>query len=213
MPREINIADLRRLARRRLPKVVFDFIDGGAQDERTLDANMRDLEALVLSPRVLVDVAERDLSVEVFGQTFAFPIILSPIGLTGLASPKGELDAARAAQAAGIGYCLSTNASTSIEEIADATDAPFWFQLYVMKDRGLTRSMIERAKAAGCSTLVMTVDLAAHGRRERDARNGFTIPPRIQYSRRVQRRHASQLALSNFHRTAIDIRQLQERRR
>ena len=179
MPREINIADLRRLARRRLPKVVFDFIDGGAQDERTCDANVRDLEALVLSPRVLVDVAERDLSVEVFGQTFAFPMILSPIGLTGLASPKGERDAARAARAAGIGYCLSTNASTSIEEIADATGAPFWFQLYVMKDRGLTRSMIERAKAAGCSVLVMTVDLAAHGRRERDARNGFTIPPRI----------------------------------
>ena len=179
MPRDINIADLRRLARRRLPRVVFDFIDGGAQDERTRNANLRDLEDLVLSPRVLVDVAQRDLSVEVFGQTLALPMILSPIGLTGLASPKGELDAARAAQAAGIGYCLSTNASASIEEVAEATGAPFWFQLYVMKDRGLTQSMIERARAAGCSVLVMTVDLAAHGLRERDARNGFTIPPRI----------------------------------
>lgn len=179
MAREVNIADLRVLARRRLPKVVFDFIDGGAQDERTAQANCSDMAALTLSPRVLVDVAQRDLSVEVFGQKLAFPMILSPIGLTGLASPKGELDAARAAEAAGIGYCLSTNASTSIEEIAASTARPFWFQLYVMKDRGLTQSLMERAKAAGCTALVMTVDLAAHGKRERDARNGFSVPPRI----------------------------------
>jgi L-lactate dehydrogenase (cytochrome) len=177
--RDVNIADLRAKARQRLPKVVFDFIDGGAQDERTLEANCRDLEKLVLSPRVMVDVAQRDLSVDVFGQKLAFPMILSPVGLTGLASPKGELDAAKAAEEAGIGYCLSTNASTSIEEIASATRRPFWFQLYVMKDRELTQALMERAKAAGCSALVMTVDLAAHGRRERDARNGFSVPPKI----------------------------------
>lgn len=179
MPRDVNIADLRDKARRRLPRVVFDFIDGGAQDETTLEANCRDLSAIRLNPHVLVDVSTRKLSVELFGQTFAAPIVLSPVGLTGLATPKGELDAARAAEAAGIGYCLSTNASTSIEELAAATRQPFWFQLYVMKDRGLTRSLMERAKAAGCSVLVMTVDLAAHGRRERDARNGFSVPPRI----------------------------------
>lgn len=179
MPRDVNIADLRDKARRRLPRVVFDFIDGGAQDETTLEANCRDLSAIRLNPRVLVDVSARKLSVELFGQTFAAPIVLSPVGLTGLATPKGELDAARAAEAAGIGYCLSTNASTSIEELAAATRQRFWFQLYVMKDRGLTRSLMERAKAAGCSVLVMTVDLAAHGRRERDARNGFSVPPRI----------------------------------
>ncbi len=179
MGRDVNIADLRAKARQRLPKVVFDFIDGGAQDERTLEANCRDLEKLVLSPRVMVDVAQRDLSVDVFGQKLAFPMILSPVGLTGLASPKGELDAAKAAEEAGIGYCLSTNASTSIEEIASATRRPFWFQLYVMKDRELTQALMERAKAAGCSALVMTVDLAAHGRRERDARNGFSVPPKI----------------------------------
>jgi L-lactate dehydrogenase (cytochrome) len=177
--RDVNIADLRAKARQRLPKVVFDFIDGGAQDERTLEANCRDLDKLVLSPRVMVDVAQRDLSVDVFGQKLAFPMILSPVGLTGLASPKGELDAAKAAEEAGIGYCLSTNASTSIEEIASATRRPFWFQLYVMKDRELTQALMERAKAAGCSALVMTVDLAAHGRRERDARNGFSVPPKI----------------------------------
>ena len=179
MPRDVNIADLRDKARRRLPRVVFDFIDGGAQDETTLEANCRDLSAIRLNPHVLVDVSTRKLSVELFGQAFAAPIVLSPVGLTGLATPKGELDAARAAEAAGIGYCLSTNASTSIEELAAATRQPFWFQLYVMKDRGLTRSLMERAKAAGCSVLVMTVDLAAHGRRERDARNGFSVPPRI----------------------------------
>ncbi|MGI9425009.1 MAG: alpha-hydroxy acid oxidase [Hyphomicrobiaceae bacterium] len=179
MRRDVNIADLRRHARRRLPKVVFDFIDGGAQDERTLEANCRDLQALTLSPKVMVDVSDRDLSVEVFGQKLSCPIILSPIGLTGLASPKGELDAARAADAAGVGYCLSTNGTSSIEEVAGVTKRPFWFQLYVMKDRGLTRSLIERAAAAGCSALVLTVDLAAHGNRERDARNGFSVPPRI----------------------------------
>lgn len=179
MARAVNINDMRKLAKRRLPRVVFDFIDGGAQDEMTLEANRRELAEMRLSPRVLVDVSERSAAVELFGQTFAAPIVLSPIGLTGLATPKGELDAARAAEAAGIGYCLSTNASTSIEEIAGATGAPFWFQLYVMKDRGLTQSLIERAKAAGCSALVMTVDLAAHGLRERDARNGFSVPPKI----------------------------------
>lgn len=179
MGEAVNIADLRKLAQRRLPRVVFDFIDGGAQDETTLEANCRDLAQMRLSPRVLVDVADLNTSVELFGQRFASPLLLSPIGLTGLATPKGELDAARAAESAGIGYCLSTNASTSIEEIAAATSQPFWFQLYVMKDRGLTRELMDRAKAAGCSALVMTVDLAAHGKRERDARNGFSVPPRI----------------------------------
>jgi len=178
----VNIADLRVMARRRLPRVVFDFIDGGAQDERTLEANSRDLEAMRLSPRVLVDVSQRNLKVELFGQEFALPMLLSPIGLTGLASPKGEIDAARAAKAAGIGYCLSTNASTSIEELAEKIPHPFWFQLYVMKDRGLTQSLMDRAKAAGCTALVMTVDLAAHGKRERDARNGFSVPPRISFA-------------------------------
>ncbi len=179
MGRTINIADMRDQARKRLPRVVFDFIDGGAADELTLQANRRDLDALTVRPRVMVDVSKRDASVDVFEQKLAAPIILSPIGLTGLATPKGERDAARAAQAAGLGYCLSTNASTSIEELAETIKAPFWFQLYVMRDRDLTAALVERARAAGCNVLVVTVDLAAHGRRERDARNGFSVPPKI----------------------------------
>ncbi|MEZ5844187.1 MAG: alpha-hydroxy acid oxidase [Hyphomicrobiaceae bacterium] len=179
MPKAVAIKDLRLEARRRLPKVVFDFIDGGAGDETTRAANVADFERIRLAPRMMVDVSKRDMAVELFGQHLAAPIILSPIGLTGLSTPKGELDAARAAKAAGIGYCLSTNASTSIEELAEAVRQPFWFQLYVMKDRELSKALMQRAKAAGCNVLVVTVDLAAHGKRERDARNGFTVPPKI----------------------------------
>ncbi|MEM9027476.1 MAG: alpha-hydroxy acid oxidase [Pseudomonadota bacterium] len=182
MARTVNISDMRALARRRLPRVVFDFIDGGAGDEITTQANCRDLSALTVRPKVMVDVSDRDSSVEVFGERLSTPMILSPIGLTGLATPKGELDAARAARAAGIGYCLSTNASSSIEEVAAEIQHPFWFQLYVMKDRELTQSLVERARAAGCNVLVVTVDLAAHGRRERDMRNGFSVPPKISVS-------------------------------
>jgi len=179
MPKVVAIKDLRLAARRRLPKMVFDFIDGGAGDETTREANVADFEKIRLAPRMMVDVSKRDMAIELFGEKLRAPIVLSPIGLTGLSTPKGELDAARAAKAAGIGYCLSTNSSASIEELAAATGKPFWFQLYVMKDRELSRSMMQRAKAAGCNVLVVTVDLAAAGRRERDIRNGFTVPPKI----------------------------------
>lgn len=182
MARTVNIADMRTRARKRLPRVVFDFIDGGASDELTLQSNRTDLDAIRLRPRVMVDVSNCDSSVEIFGERYAAPIVLSPIGLTGLATPKGERDAACAAEKAGIGYCLSTNASTSIEELAGAVKNPFWFQLYVMKDRELTASLVERAKAAGCNVLVVTVDLAGHGRRERDMRNGFSVPPKLAVS-------------------------------
>jgi L-lactate dehydrogenase (cytochrome) len=176
---EISIDDLRERARRRLPKMVFDFIDGGASDETTLRANRADFEALKLKPRMLVDVRHRDLSTTLMGKKLALPLVLAPTGLTGLATPKGELAAARAAKAAGIKYTLSTNATSSIEELAAEIREPFWFQLYLMNDRGLSQSLLERAKAAGCSAIVMTTDLQAHGRRERDLRNGFTVPPRI----------------------------------
>ena len=174
-----NIEDLRRRARRRLPKVVFDFIDGGAQDERTLAANRADFEALELRPKMLVDVSQRSLTTTVLGREIAMPVMVAPTGITGLAAPRGELHAARAAAAAGTVFCLSTTATSSIEEIATAIDRPFWFQLYVMRDRGATRSMVERAAAAKCGALVLTIDLAVQGRRERDVRNGFTVPPRI----------------------------------
>jgi len=175
----VNVADLRLKARRKLPKVVFDFLDGGASDEVTLAANTADLASLTLRPRVMVDVARRELAMTLFGEPIALPLVLAPVGLTSMFCPEGEIHAARAAAAAGIPYCLSNNAGHSIEEVRAATGKAFWFQLYVLKDRGLTRSLVERAKAAGCSVLIVTVDLAAHGRRERDARNGFMIPPRI----------------------------------
>ena len=175
----VNIADLRAGARRHLPQMVFDFIDGGATDEITLRANRDDFDKLTLNPRTLTDVGQRDLSTSLFGKRLALPLLLSPTGLSGLAYPKGELHAARAAKDAGIVYTLSTNASSSIEEVAAEIREPFWFQLYLMNDKALSQALLERAKAAGCSAVVMTTDLQSHGRRERDVRNGFTVPPRI----------------------------------
>lgn len=177
-----NIADLRLAAQARLPRVVFDYVDGGAQDEVTLQRNRSDFENLILKPRVLVDVAKRSIETPIFGRRLSMPLLLAPTGLTGLIRPDGEVLAATAARDAGIGYVLSSNASTSIERIAEATAAPFWFQIYLMKDRELTRSMIARAKKAGCDALVITVDLAVAGRRERDLKNGFTIPPKLSAS-------------------------------
>jgi L-lactate dehydrogenase (cytochrome) len=175
----INIDDLRRLARIRLPRTVFEFIDGGSQDEITLRANRDDFAALRLMPHVLTDIETRDQSVELFGQRYAAPLILAPTGLAGLLSRRGELQAVRAAHRANVPYCLSTMATCSIEEISAEVDAPHWFQLYVLRDRGLTRAFIERARAARCSALVLTVDTKMQGPRERDIRNGFTVPPRF----------------------------------
>jgi L-lactate dehydrogenase (cytochrome) len=174
----INIADLRRLAQRRLPKPVFDFIDGGAQDERTLTANTSDFSGIRFMPHQLVDVSKRRAGVRVLGQDLALPIVLAPTGLTGMFGAGGEVAAARAAAAAGAGYCLSTMATTSIETMAQ-TAKGFWFQLYVQRDRGVTRELVERAAAAGCPVLVLTTDTVVQGNRERDARNGFTVPLKV----------------------------------
>jgi L-lactate dehydrogenase (cytochrome) len=182
----VNIADLRRGAYRRLPRMVFDFIDGAAMDERTRTANITDFSRLTLRPRMGVDVSSRDLTTTILGRKLELPLILAPTGLSGLTIPKAELPAARAAHQAGTIYTLSSNASSSIEEVAAEIRAPFWFQIYIMRDRKLTRSLIERAKAAGCSAIVMTVDLQSHGRRERDAHNGFTVPPRISVGNAMQ---------------------------
>jgi len=175
----INIEALRNLARQRLPRAVFEFVDGGAQDEVTLRANRDDFAALRLIPRVLSDITQRDLGVELFGQRYAAPLIMAPTGLAGLLSRLGELKAVRAAHRAQIPYCLSMMATRSIEEIAQQDEAPNWFQLYVLRDRGLTKAFIERARAANCSALVLTVDTKLQGPRERDIRNGFTVPPRF----------------------------------
>lgn len=175
----INVDELRRLAKKRLPRSVFEFIDGGAQDEVTLRANRDDFAALRLLPTVLTDIEQRDQSVELFGRRYASPLVLAPTGLAGLLSRRGELQAVRAAHRANVPYCLSTMATLSIEEISNAIDAPNWFQLYVLRDRGLTRTFIERARTARCSALVLTVDTKMQGPRERDIRNGFTVPPRF----------------------------------
>lgn len=175
----INIDDLRSRARRRLPKVIFEFIDGGAQDETTLHANREDFQKWRFRTRVLTDVSSRDQSITLLGQRCASPLILAPTGLAGLLSRRGELAAARAAEKYGVPYCLSTMATCSIEEITTETTQPKWFQLYVLRDRGLTKEFIERARASRCTALVLTVDTKVQGPRERDMRNGFTVPPRF----------------------------------
>jgi L-lactate dehydrogenase (cytochrome) len=177
-----NIADLRELAWRRLPRVLFDYIDGGAQDEVTLRANQEDFGRVTLVQRVLQDVSVRDHSVTVLGQKYNLPLILSPTGMTGLFWPNGALEAARAASAAGAGFCLSSMSTSTVEDISKVVKMPSWFQLYVMRDRGMSRELIERAKAAGCSALVLTVDLAMQGQRDRDVHNGLTIPPTLRIS-------------------------------
>ncbi len=175
----ISIDDLRAAAMRRLPRAIFEFIDGGSQDESTLRANREDFQKWRFLTRTLTDVSVRDQSVTLFGQRLASPLILAPTGLAGLLSRRGELSAARAAEKFDVPYCLSTMASCSIEEISRESAQPKWFQLYVLRDRGLTKAFIDRAKATRCSALVLTVDTKVQGPRERDMRNGFTVPPRF----------------------------------
>ncbi len=169
-----SASDYRLLAQRRLPKAFFDYIDGGAYNELTLAANRNDLDALKLHQRVLRGVSNIDTSTTVFGQKLAQPVVLGPVGLAGLYARRGEVQAARAAQTAGVPFCLSTVSICSIEEVSAASTAPFWFQLYVIRDRGFSRELLARAQAAGCTTLVFTVDLPVFATRYRDVRNGMT---------------------------------------
>jgi len=173
------IEDLRDLARRRVPRAFFDYADSGSYSEQTLRANRSDLEAIKLRQRVLVDVSERNLETTILGQKIAAPLILAPIGLCGMQHGDGEILAARAANAAGIPFTLSTMSICSIEHVAEATAKPFWFQLYVIRDRGFSRALMDRAIAAKCNTLVLTVDLQVLGQRHRDVKNGMTVPPEI----------------------------------
>jgi len=179
LTRAVTIDDLRRLARRRLPRAVYDFIEGGSGDELTVTRNRAAFERLLFEPRVLVDVSKRDQSAVVLGERVETPVILSPTGMAGLSWPKGEVAAARGAHDAGTIYTLSTHSSCSIEEVAAGAPGPLWFQLYVWQNRDLTRSFVDRARAAGYRALLLTVDVQVVSRRERDLRNGFTIPPRV----------------------------------
>ena len=172
--RAASVADLRRIARRRLPRGVFDYIDGGAEDERTLAANSAAFARTTFRPRVLRDVGTVDPATTLLGRPLPLPLVLAPTGFTRIADPDGELAVARAASRAGLPYTLSTLGTRSIEEVAAASgDGPRWFQVYVWRDRGLVREMVERAAAAGYEALVLTVDTAVLGRRERDVRAGL----------------------------------------
>lgn len=171
------IEDLRVLHRQRVPKAFFDYADRGSYAEETLRANREDLQRIKFRQRILVDVSRRDLSTTILGEPATAPLILAPVGLLGMQHGDGEISACRAAQAAGIPFTQSTMSICSIEDIAAHVDKPFWFQLYVMKDRGFIKSLIERAIAAGCSALVLTVDLQVIGQRHADIRNGMTVPP------------------------------------
>jgi L-lactate dehydrogenase (cytochrome) len=171
------IEDLRQLHMRRVPKAFFDYADRGSYTEQTLRANRADLEAIRFRQRILVDVSKRDLSTTILGEPAALPLILAPVGLLGMQHGDGEILSCRAAQAAGIPFTLSTMSICSIEDVAANVDKPFWFQLYVMKDRGFIKELIERAIAAKCSALVLTVDLQVIGQRHQDIKNGMTVPP------------------------------------
>jgi L-lactate dehydrogenase (cytochrome) len=173
------IEDLRQAARRKVPRAFFDYAEAGSYSQETLRANREDLERIKLRQRVLVDVSQRDLATTILGERVSLPLALAPIGLCGMQHGDGEILACRAAQAAGIPFTLSTMSICSIEDVAQAVGKPFWFQLYVMKDRGFIKALIERAAAAKCSALVLTVDLQVLGQRHCDVRNGMTVPPEI----------------------------------
>jgi L-lactate dehydrogenase (cytochrome) len=179
MPMILNIGDLRELAKRRIPRAIFDYADGGSYDERTIRRNAADLDAMTFRQRVMVDVSKISLATTFLGSPVSMPLAIGPTGLAGLFHADGEILGARAAAACGIPFCLSTMSICSIEDVRAATRQPFWFQQYLMKDRGFNQELIDRAAAAQCSALMLTLDLQVIGERRRDPRNGLTIPPRL----------------------------------
>ena len=179
LARAANIADLRLIAKRNLPGGIFDYIDGGAEDETSLRRNADGFGAYGFAPRILRDVSGIDTSTTLLGHTLPFPIVFSPTGFTRIAHSQGELAVARVAAANGLPYCLSTLSTRSIEEVAAVSNGPKWFQVYVWRDRGMVRDMLQRARANGYEAIMLTVDTAVLGRRERDVRRGFTLPPKL----------------------------------
>jgi L-lactate dehydrogenase (cytochrome) len=179
LARAASVADLRRIAKRRLPAGVFDYIDGAAEDERTLAANEVAFASTTFRPRVLRGIGGIELSSSLLGKPLAYPLVLAPTGFTRIADPQGELAVACAAGRAGLPYTLSTLSTRSIEEVRAVSDGRLWFQVYAWRDRGLVEEMIQRAADAAYEALVLTVDTAVLGRRERDVRRGFSLPPTI----------------------------------
>ncbi|NAZ80952.1 hypothetical protein GTR02_03870 [Kineococcus sp. R8] len=174
-----SVEDIRELARRRLPKMAFDYVDGGADAENTLRANVRDLAAVTFRARSLRDVSTQDLGTTLFGRPLASPMVLAPTGLLRIAGGDGELSAVRAAGRAGLPFTISTAASWSIEEIAAQASGPLWFQLYMWRSKDVITQLVDRAEAVGCEALVVTIDVAVNGKRSRDHRNGMSIPPKV----------------------------------
>lgn len=204
-----SIAVLRTLAARRLPRPLFDFIDGAAEDESTLRANEQAFGDWALLPQPLNGAASRDLSVELFGQRLACPVLIGPTGLAGLFWPQGEIAAARAAAAHGTVYCLSHGSVCSIEQLAQAHDGPRWMQVFIYRDRGFTRELVDRARAAAYQAIIVTIDNQLLGKRERDLVNGFSIPPRfgprqwVDYARKLpwwwsMRRELPRVTFGNY---------------
>jgi L-lactate dehydrogenase (cytochrome) len=179
MPLILSTGDLRDLARKRIPRAIFDYAAGGAYEERTLLRNTADLDAMTFRQRVMVDVSNVTLATTMVGMPVSMPLAIGPTGLAGLFHADGEILAAKAAAVCGIPYCMSTMSICSIEDVRAATQQPFWFQQYLMKDRGFNQELIDRASAAQCSALMLTLDLQVLGERRRDPRNGLTIPPRL----------------------------------
>jgi L-lactate dehydrogenase (cytochrome) len=173
------IEDLRQMARKRVAKAIFDYVDRGSYEEDTIRANKADLDALKFRQRVAIDVDKRSTASTMLGQPVKMPVAIAPVGLTGLNWADGEILGARAAAKFGIPFTLSTMSICSIEDVAGATTDPFWFQLYVMRDRGFAASLIDRAKAAKCSALVLTLDLQIQGQRHQDLKNGLAVPPKL----------------------------------
>jgi L-lactate dehydrogenase (cytochrome) len=174
-----SIADLRELARRRVPRAIFDYADRGSYDELTLRRNRADLDALTFRQRVAVDVSQQLLATTLVGEAATMPIAIAPTGLTGFYHKDGEIVGARAAQAFGVPFCLSTMSICSIEDVSRATERPIWFQLYLMRDRGFNEELLARAHAARCPALVLTLDLQVQGLRRQEIKRGLTIPPRL----------------------------------
>jgi L-lactate dehydrogenase (cytochrome) len=179
MPKTVEIADLKKIAQRRVPKMFFDYADSGAWTESTYRANEEDFRKIQLRQRVAVDMTNRTLESTMIGQKVSMPVALAPTGLTGMQHADGEMLAAQAAEEFGVPFTLSTMSICSIEDVASATTKPFWFQLYVMRDRDFIYNLIDRAKAAKCSALVLTLDLQILGQRHKDIRNGLSAPPKF----------------------------------
>jgi L-lactate dehydrogenase (cytochrome) len=179
MPVITNIEDLRILAEKRVPRMFYDYADSGSWTESTYRANESDFAAIKLRQRVAVNIETRSVRTQMLGSDVAMPVALSPTGMTGMQHADGEILAAKAAEAFGVPFCLSTMSICSIEDVAENTTKPFWFQLYVMRDRDFVGRLIDRAKAAGCSALVVTLDLQVLGQRHKDIRNGLSAPPKL----------------------------------